>query len=112
MTDELRLQGIGVAPGVLETIVALAAEGVEGVAPVPGGLAGLVHKTGSKRGITVTVDEAGAMSASLHLTLKYGEPLHETAKKVQQAVAEALSSQTGQPVVAVDVYVDAVAFAE
>ena len=32
MSDEIRLEGLGVAPGVLDTIVTVAAEGVEGVA--------------------------------------------------------------------------------
>jgi uncharacterized alkaline shock family protein YloU len=109
MTDELRLQGIGVAPGVLDTIVTLAAEGVEGVSRVEtSGLGGLVHKGG--KALVVAVDDQGAMSVDLHVSLKYGRPLHEVAKQVQQAVAEALTSQTGQPVTAVDVYVDAVAF--
>lgn len=109
MTDELRLEGIGVAPGVLDTIVTLAAEGVEGVASVETGkLAGLVHKGG--KGLVVAVDEAGAMSVSLHVTLCYGKPLTQVARLVQQAVAEALSSQVGQPVAAVDVYVDGIVF--
>lgn len=109
MTDELRLDGIGVAPGVLDTIVTLAAQNVEGVAGVEApGLAGLVHKGG--KALTVGVDEAGAMSVTLHVTLKYGQPLHEVAKNVQRAVAEALTSQTGQPVTSVDVFVDALAF--
>ncbi len=110
MTDELRLEGIGVAPGVLETIVTLAAEGVEGVASVEiGGLGGLV-KGGSGKGLTVTVGDAGVLSVCVHVALAYGPPLHETAATVQQAVADALTSQTGQPVSVVDVYVDAVVF--
>lgn len=112
MTDELRLKGIGVAPGVLETIVSLAAEGVEGVESVGGaGLAGLVQK-GPGKNLSVSVDEAGVLSATVHVTLRYGIPLHETAAKVQAAVAEALTSQTGQPVSGVDVYVDGVVFVE
>lgn len=112
MTDELRLQGIGVSPGVLDTIVTLAAEGVDGVAGVEaGGFAGLV-KGGANRGPAVTIDESGAMTATVHVTLRYGLPLHEVAKNVQTAVAEALTSQTGQPVTAVDVYVDALVFDE
>ncbi|HEY3317222.1 MAG TPA: Asp23/Gls24 family envelope stress response protein [Coriobacteriia bacterium] len=109
MTDELRLQGIGVAPGVLDTIVTLAAQGVDGVAKVETtGLGGLVHKTG--KALAVTVDEKGAMAVALHVTLRYGQPLHEVAHDVQKAVAEALTSQTGQPVTSVDVFVDAIAF--
>jgi uncharacterized alkaline shock family protein YloU len=112
MTDELRLEGIDVAPGVLETIVTIAAQGVEGVAAVEsGGLSGLV-KGGSGKGLVVSVGDAGVLSACVHVTLTYGPPLHETAAKVQQAVGEALTSQIGQPVAGVDVYVDAVAFDE
>jgi uncharacterized alkaline shock family protein YloU len=110
MTDELRLQGIGVAPGVLETIVALATQSVEGVASEQGGLAGLAQKAGRRRAVGVTVDDDGALTASVHVTLTYGTPLHETARLVQQAVSEALTSQTGQPVSGVDVFVDAVVF--
>jgi uncharacterized alkaline shock family protein YloU len=110
MTDELRLEGIGVSPGVLDTIVTMAAESVEHVVCVEaGGLAGFV-KGGAKHGPAVTVDETGAMTATVHVTLRYGEPLHEVAKKVQRAVSEALTSQTGQPVSAVDVFVDALVF--
>lgn len=109
MTDELRLDGIGVAPGVLDTIVTLAAQTVEGVAAVEApALGGLKHKGG--KALTVTVDDDGAMAVALHVTLKYGQPLHEVAKHLQKAVAEALTSQTGQPVTSVDVFVDAIAF--
>ena len=31
MSEEIRLDGLGVAPGVLDTIVTVAVEGVEGV---------------------------------------------------------------------------------
>ena len=109
MTDELRLDGIGVAPGVLDTIVTLAAQGIEGVAAVEApGLGGLVHKGG--KAMTVAVADDGSMAVTLHVTLRYGQPLHEIGKRLQKAVAEALTSQTGQPVTAVDVFVDALAF--
>ncbi len=109
MTDELRLEGIGVAPGVLETIVTLAAEGVDGVEKVETtGLGGLVHKTG--KALAVTVDESGNMAVEVHVTLRYGQPLHEVARNVQKSVAEALTSQTGQQVTRVAVFVDAITF--
>ena len=66
MSDELRLEGLGVAPGVLDTIVTVAAEGVEGVAAVgASGLAGLVQKgarKGAARAVDVCVGEDGALS--------------------------------------------------
>ena len=63
VSEEITLDGIGVAPGVLETIALVAAEGVDGVAGVPGassGLAGLVQK-GSARGVCVQVNEDGTL---------------------------------------------------
>ncbi len=113
MTDELHLKGIGVAPGVLDTIVTLATQNVEGVESVDsvGGLAGLVQRGATKCPV-VAVGEDGSLSVTLHVTLRYGAPLHETAAKIQTAVAEALRSQVGQPVCAVDVFVDAVSFAD
>lgn len=110
MADEVRLGGLGVAPGVLETIAIQAAGKVDGVVSIDGGqgLAALVSKTAG-RGVEVDVAEDG-LSVALHVTLEYGKPLHDVAHEVQVVVAEALESMTDQPVASVDVYVDDVAF--
>lgn len=116
MSDEIRLEGLGVAPGVLDTIVTLAAESVEGVASVGApGLAGLVQKGSRKKGsraVEVTSDEDGGVSASIHVQVEYGCKLREVAGKVQAAVEDSLTSQVGVPVTAVDVYVDGLVFPE
>ena len=116
MSDELRLEGLGVAPGVLDTIVTVAAEGVEGVAAVGAtGLAGLVQKGARKpasRAVDVKVAEDGALSATIHLQVLYGHKLKDVANNVQAAVADAVSSQVGVEVAAVDVYVDGIVFSE
>jgi uncharacterized alkaline shock family protein YloU len=114
MTDEITLDGIGIAPGVLETIAMVAAQGIEGVAEVScagGGLAGLVQK-GSARGICIEIGEDGALKASIRIHAHYGRPLREIATDVQKAVIDALLTHTGQTVASVDVYVDAVVFPE
>src|SRR5574340_200733 len=113
MSEEIALDGIGVAPGVLETIALVAAEGGDGVSRVPGasgGLAGLVQK-GSSRGVTVEVD-ADTLRASIRICANYGRPLREIAGDVQRAVADALLTHTGQTVATVDVFVDGVVFPE
>jgi len=116
MSDELRLEGLGVAPGVLDTIVTVAAEGVEGVAAVgASGLAGLVQKgalKGASRAVDVAVAEDSSISATIHLQVLYGHKLKDVANNVQAAVADAVSSQVGVNVAAVDVYVDGIVFAE
>lgn len=116
MSDEIRLEGLGVAPGVLDTIVTLAAECVEGVAAVgASGFAGLVQKgtrKGAARPVDVVTAEDGSLIASVHVQVIYGSRLQEVARAVQSAVADALSSQVGVEVGAVDVYVDGLVFAE
>lgn len=116
MSDEIRLEGLGVAPGVLDTIVTVAVESVDGVAAVGApGIAGLVQKgvrKGASRAIDVTVDDSSAVSVSVHLQVEYGRKLREVAGNVQTSVADALSSQVGVEVASVDVYVDGLVFGE
>jgi uncharacterized alkaline shock family protein YloU len=116
MSDEIRLEGLGVAPGVLDTIVKVAAEGVEGVAAVGApGLAGLVQnarKGTSAAAIDVTVDEDSALTVSVHIQVNYGSRLRDVAEGVQAVVSDALASQVGVTVRSVDVFVDALVFVE
>lgn len=114
MSDEIRLEGLGVAPGVVDTIVTLAAECVEGVATVGApGLAGLVQKgvaKGTARAVDVTVAEDGSVSVVVHVQVVYGQHLREVAHAVQESVADAIKSQVGVDVNSVDVFVDGIVF--
>jgi len=115
MSDEIRLDGLGVAPGVLDTIVTVAVEGVEGVAAIgSSGIAGLVQsaRKGTARAVDVCVGEDGGLTATVHIQVIYGHKLKDVANAVQQAVAEAVESQVGVEIAAVDVYVDGLVFAE
>lgn len=114
MSEEIKLEGLGVAQSVLETIVTLAAEGVEGVAHVGiPGLAGLVRKSsgkGANRPVEVTVEDGGEVKVVVRIQIVYGHPLRTVAGAVQDAVADALVSQVGVPVESVDVFVDGIDF--
>ena len=115
MSDEIRLEGLGVAPGVLDTIVTMATEGVEGVAAVgASGIAGLVQKGARKgaRAVDVCVGEDGGITATIHIQALYGHKLKDVANAVQNSVADAVSSQVGVEVAGVDVFVDGIVFAE
>ncbi len=116
MSDEIRLEGLGVAPGVLDTIVTVATEQVEGVAAVGApGIAGLVQKgarKGTSRAVDVCMGEDGELSVAVHIQVRFGHRIREVAERVQEAVTEALSSQVGVPVAIVDVYVDGLVFPE
>jgi uncharacterized alkaline shock family protein YloU len=116
MSEEIRLEGLGVAPGVLDTIVTVATEGIEGVATVgAAGLAGLVQKgarKGTARAVDVVAAEDGTLHVTVHIQVVYGSKLRKVATGVQEAVADALASQVGVEVAAVDVYVDGLVFVE
>ncbi|MBC7267009.1 MAG: Asp23/Gls24 family envelope stress response protein [Coriobacteriia bacterium] len=112
MGEEILLEGLGVAPSVLETIATLAAEGVEGVAAVSSRpVAGLVGKQ-SSRGVCVEVGDGGALSVAVHVTVLYGKPLRQVAEDVKAAIADAMRAQTGHEVGAVDVFIDGIVFPE
>jgi uncharacterized alkaline shock family protein YloU len=96
--------------------VTVATEAVEGVAGVGApGIAGLVQKgsrKGSARAVDVTVGEDNALTVRVHIQVVYGSRLRDVAAQVQATVADALVSQVGVEVAAVDVYVDSVVFPE
>lgn len=116
MSDEIRMEGLGVAPGVLDTIVTLAAESVEGVASVGApGLAGLVQKGSRKRAarpVDVTTAEDGTVTVTVHVQAVYGTKLRALAECIQTSVADALTSQVGIDVASVDVFIDGLVFPE
>ena len=111
MSDEIRFEGLGIAPGVLDTIVTMATEAVEGVAAVGApGIAGLVQK--GARAVDVCVGEDGGITATIHIQVLYGHKLKDVATAVQAAVADAVSSQVGVKIAGVDVHVDGIVFVE
>lgn len=116
MSEEIRIEGLGVAAGVLDTIVTVATESVDGVAGVGApGIAGLVQKgarKGSARAVDVCVSDDSVLSVAVHIQVEYGKQLREVAGSVQVAVTEALASQVGVAVGGVDVYIDGLVFPE
>jgi uncharacterized alkaline shock family protein YloU len=114
MSDEIKLEGLGVAPGVIDTIVTLATEGVDGVAAVGApGFAGLMQKgvaKGAARAVDVSATEEGSVEVNVHVQVVYGQQLLEVGREVQSAIADAIASQVGVPVSAVNVYIDGICF--
>lgn len=115
MSDQIEVGDLTLAPGVLETIVTLAAREVEGVSSLCGdtqGLAGLAQKAMNKQAATsVEVSTDGEkLSASLHIEVEYGKSLREVAAAVQEAVADAVTHQVGAEIDSVDVFVDGIHF--
>jgi uncharacterized alkaline shock family protein YloU len=116
MSDEIRMDGLGIAPGVLDTLVTLATQDVDGVAAVGApGIAGLVQKgarKGTQRAVDVCTAEDGSVGVTVHVQVEYGRNLREVGRAVQAAICDAVASQVSIDVSSVDVYIDAVVFAE
>ena len=102
--DEMTL-----APGVLETIVGLAAQEVEGVETV-GSSMPLRGLLGKSSGISAAAAEDGSTDIDVHVQVRYGYPLPELAASLRRAVYDAVSSQIGIKVGRIDVYIDGLKF--
>lgn len=114
MTD-LNLDGMALAPGVVETIVSIAANEVDGVASVgpstASGLRSVFASKPSTQGIDIAVDEDDKLQISVRIDAYYGYVLPDLAANLRQAVSDAVASQVGIPVGSVDVYIDGMQFA-
>lgn len=112
---ELNLEGMALAPGVVETIVSIAVNEVDGVASVgPSGTGGLRSVFASKsltQGVDIAVDENDKLRISVRIDVYYGYVLPDLAAHVRQAIADAVASQVGIPVGSIDVYIDGIQFA-
>ena len=113
------INGTTIAPGVVETIISLAAGEVAGVAGV--GTAGPINaivaafnagKAVPSTGIKLQTEDDGTVSVNITIQAYYGYRIADVADNVRAAVADALKGQIGAEVDHVDVYVDALASEE
>ncbi|MBQ1450304.1 MAG: Asp23/Gls24 family envelope stress response protein [Eggerthellaceae bacterium] len=113
--SDLNIEGMTIAPGVVETIISLAARDVEGVASIgPATTSGLMDLIGggrpSTQGIEVTTDENDELHVSIRMDVKSGNVLPDLAANVRRAVVDAVATQVGVKVAAVDIYIDGIQF--
>lgn len=114
MTD-LNIDGMAIAPGVVETIVSLAAQSVEGVYsigdPTTSGIKSIFGGgKPSTQGIAIDVDDDNELNVTVRLFVKNGQVLPDLAANVRRAIDDAVSSQTGLHVASVDVFIDGIQF--
>ena len=122
MDKAIQINGIEFAPGVVETIVSMAAAEVEGVAGVGSGggaVKGTIKAvlTGKAampvgNGVEAYATEDGKIHVNLSVQVDYGCKLVDVAARVRSAVADAVMARIGVDVEAVDVNVDGVEFGE
>lgn len=112
---DLNIDGMAIAPGVVETIVSLAAQSVDGVYSVGdpatnGILSFLGGGRPSTQGIDIEADEDNGLHVTLRLYVCNGQVLPDLAAEVRKAIQDAVASQTGLKVSSVDVFIDGIQF--
>ncbi|GEM_PF-1069963 len=91
--------------GVLTALVHQAVSQVEGLGEVKGKLSEIVGIFGGRqKGIQVELRPEG-VHVSLSITVRYGKPIHEVARTIQERVKEEVERMTGLPISGVDIYV-------
>ena len=107
MTSEMNVEGLSIAPGVMETIISVAASEVDGVASLgnfaTSGIRSMLANKPSTSGIETKMGEDGKLYVAVHVEVYYGYVL-------PCAIAESLATQAGVEVSAVDVYIDGIQF--
>ncbi len=111
----LNIDGMDIAPGVVETIISLAARDVDGVASIgPAATSGIRNLIGggkpSTQGIELEADENGELHVTIRMEVKSGRVLPDVAANVRQAVVDAVNTQVGANVAAVDIFIDGIQF--
>ncbi|SEM75688.1 Asp23/Gls24 family envelope stress response protein [Paenibacillus sp. OV219] len=115
MTEELQTGIIRISDDVVATIAGLAALETPGIAAMSGGISeGLAKRLSGKnaqKGVSVEVGQLEA-AIDLRIIVKYGIPIQEVCRQLQENVRETVTNMTGLHVVEVNIKVEGVAFKE
>ena len=112
---DLKIDGLAIAPGVVETIVSLAAREVDGVESVGDPATSSIFSVlgggkPSTQGVEADADEEGNLHIEIHLYVKSGHVLPDLAIEVRKAIADAVNTQLGAQVGSIDVFIDGIQF--
>lgn len=103
---------VTIAPGVILTIVQIAAlnvEGVCGMGSTPGSVDRWLRRTTAHDGVRLSLEDDG-VRVDIYLLADATRGLFETSKAVQQAVSRTIKEYVGMDVLAVNVHIDDVEF--
>ncbi len=100
---------VSIAEEVVRTIAAIAASEIEGLSTLPGSVAEVVRVFGGRgKGVETEVSD-GRVKINLRVAVRYGPPLHELARRIQEKVKEDVEKMTGLQVDEVNVYIQKLA---
>lgn len=101
---------------VLEVILGISAQKVDGVAGMRGGLKSGFNRVFGRedrgKGVDVSVDEDSQLTADVYVYLKYGVNVPAVAGKVQAALQQQLTQMTDMNLKAINVHVVGLVFPE
>ena len=87
MTDQMNVEGLSIAPGVMETIISVAASEVDGVASLgsfaTSGIRSMLASKPSTSGIETKMGDDGKLSVAVHVEVYYGYVLPELAAQLR-----------------------------
>lgn len=101
---------VTVAPGVILTIVQIAALSVDGAVKM-GSSPGLLRRSSSHDGVHLTLVDEG-VRVDIYLLADGSRGLYETCRAVQAEVARTIKEYVGMDVLAVNVHIEDVVFPE
>lgn len=99
---------VSVAPGVILTIVQIAALNVDGVIKM-GNVSSILRRSSSHDGVRLTLEDDG-VRVDIYLLADGSRGLYETSRAVQEEVARTIKEYVGMDVLAVNVHIEDVIF--
>jgi uncharacterized alkaline shock family protein YloU len=110
MPETVKTNTMTIAPGVVDRVIQLAAEDVEGVASVSsyvsGGLLAQMISRAKGEAISTSIDEDGSLHVKIHVMIYYGYSIPKLAAQIRQSIADALLLQTGIQVGQIDIRIE------
>lgn len=116
MSQEIFIDGIGIAPDVMSAIVSRSVEQVEGVASV--GVkdlaTNLVSMLAARNATSAPAVEAAVvddkLAVTVHVVVFFGYPFKKLAEAIREAAQRAIDAQVGVAVERIDVCIDGLVF--
>ena len=107
---------IKIDPSVLEVILGIAAEKVDGIINMRGNLtSGIKHVFGREdrgKGVNVSVDQAGKLSADVYVYVEAGTNVPSVAMKLQKNLKQQLKQMTDLELKEINIHVVGLVFPE
>ena len=112
--SEIKANDMNISTGVVEAIVQVAAQKVEGVEAISQGVRegvfGALFNQPSVRGIEISTNEHDNLIVDVHISVAYKKRLQDIAEELRKVINNALKLQIGIEASEINIYVDDIIF--